>query len=70
MVVSGEEKTRKPYEKIYKIAINRYNLIPSRTVFIDDNERNLLGASKLSINTIHFKNPEQLKKDLIKLKIL
>lgn len=70
IVVSGEEKTRKPYEKIYKIAINRYNLIPSRTVFIDDNERNLLGASKLSINTIHFKNPEQLKKDLIKLKIL
>ena len=70
IIVSGEEKTRKPFEKIYKITINRYDLIPSRTVFIDDNERNLLGASKLSINTIHFKNPEQLKKDLIKLKIL
>ena len=64
IVVSGTEKTRKPFSDIYKIILNRYNLIASESIFIDDNIRNIKAANKFGIKTIHFKNPIQLKSDL------
>ena len=63
-VVSGEEKTRKPFREIYDIILNRYNLIPHQTIFIDDNLRNILAAKECGIITIHFQSPEQLQKEL------
>ena len=71
IVVSGEEKTRKPFNKIYQLTINRYNLNCSETVFIDDNQRNIYAAINFGIKkSILFKNPESLEADLSKLKIL
>ena len=71
IVVSGEEKTRKPFEKIYQLTINRYNLNCDETVFIDDNQRNINAAINFGIKkNILFKNPENLEADLKKLKIL
>ena len=70
IVVSGEEKTRKPFKKIYKIALKRYNLEAEKTLFIDDNLRNIIAANKLSIQTIHFKTPEKLENELKKLKLI
>ena len=64
IVVSGTEKTRKPFSNIYKIILNRYNLIATESIFIDDNIRNIKAANKFGIKTIHFKDPLQLKKDL------
>ncbi|MGC1204541.1 MAG: HAD family phosphatase [Flavobacteriaceae bacterium] len=64
IVVSGDEKTRKPFEDIYKITLKRFNIKPEQAVFIDDNLRNIEAANKLNINGIHFKNPEELLKDL------
>ena len=66
IVVSGTEKTRKPFSDIYKIILNRYNLIASESIFIDDNIRNIKAANKFGIKTIQFKNPLQLKSDLKK----
>jgi 2-haloacid dehalogenase len=60
-VVSGEEKTRKPFKEIYDIIINRYNLNPANTLFIDDNLRNINAANELGIHTIHFQNAKQFK---------
>lgn len=60
IVVSGEEKTRKPFVDIYTILLNRYSITPETALFIDDNIKNINTAQKLSINTIHFKSPEQL----------
>ena len=37
IVVSGQEKCRKPHLKIYKIILDRYLIIPKNTIFIDDN---------------------------------
>lgn len=37
IVVSGEEKTRKPFKDIYDITINRFQLTPEKSIFIDDN---------------------------------
>lgn len=69
-VVSGEEKTRKPFKEIYDIIIQRFNLIPAETIFIDDNLRNIQAAQSLGIVSIHFQSPEQLRKELLELKVL
>lgn len=60
IVVSGEEKTRKPFEDIFKITLERFNLKPKNTVFIDDSLRNILAAKALGIHGIHFENPKKL----------
>jgi 2-haloacid dehalogenase len=64
IVVSGTEKTRKPFPKIYQTTLKRYNLKASESLFIDDNKRNITAAHKLGIHTIEFNNPDQLEKDL------
>ncbi len=61
IVVSGDEKTRKPFKEIYNITLKRFNITPEKSIFIDDNFRNIEAAQQLGINGIHFKNPEQLK---------
>ncbi len=60
IVVSGEEKTRKPFAEFYKILLDRYGLDPSKTIFIDDNLRNVKGAEASGMTGIHFHNPKQL----------
>lgn len=69
-VVSGEEKTRKPFTDIYQTLLDRYNVNPGEAVFVDDNKRNLGPAEALGIKTIHFLSPEQFKEELIALGIL
>jgi len=70
IIVSGEEKTRKPFEKIYQITIDRFKIDPTESVFIDDNLRNVKAAEKLNIKGIHFKNSDKLEIELRNLKIL
>jgi 2-haloacid dehalogenase len=59
-IVSGEEKTRKPFKEIYDLTLSRFNLVASETLFIDDNLRNIKAANELGIITHHFISPEQL----------
>ena len=70
IVVSGNENTRKPFPKIYQIILDRYKITPEKSVFIDDRFENISGAELMGIQGIHFKNPFQLKNDLLKLGIL
>lgn len=69
-VVSGEEKTRKPFRDIYEIILNRYELIPDQTLFIDDNLRNIKAAEEMGIVCHHFKSPELLEQFLIENKMI
>lgn len=64
IVVSGYEKTRKPYRAIFDITLNRFNIQPETSIFIDDNLKNIEMANSLHINGIHFKNPAQLFSEL------
>ena len=64
IVVSGAEKTRKPFTKIYKIILERYHLTPESCVFIDDNLKNVEAARALGIYAIQFKNSQQLTNEL------
>ena len=70
IVVSGEEKTRKPFPEIYSTTLSRFNLDPEECLFIDDNLRNVKAAELLNIPSIQFKSPEQLEKELKKRSII
>lgn len=54
VVVSGTEKTRKPFDDIYQLILDRYQLNPATTLFIDDNLDNVIAARKNGITTIHY----------------
>ena len=70
IVVSGEEMTRKPFPDIYQTTLNRFDLKPEESLFIDDNKRNIEAAKALGIKCIHFSSPLQLEKELKKIKLL
>jgi 2-haloacid dehalogenase len=69
-VVSGEEKMRKPFPEIYQLLLNRFNVKPQETLFVDDSLRNVNAAEALGIKSIHFQSPLQLHKELKKLNVL
>lgn len=70
IVVSGHEKTRKPFPEFYKILFDRYQVNPGNAIFIDDNLRNVHAGNELGMQSIHFKSPEELRIDLKKLGVL
>ncbi len=69
-VVSGEEKTRKPFPDFYKILLDRYDVKAEEALFIDDNLRNIKAAEELNINAIHYTSSQQLEDRLIELDLL
>ncbi|WP_375433895.1 HAD family hydrolase [uncultured Hymenobacter sp.] len=64
IVVSGVEKSRKPFPDFYHLLLTRYGIEPEYAVFIDDNERNILAAQAVGLHTVHFHSPEQLRAEL------
>ena len=70
IVVSGEEKMRKPTPEFYHILLNRYQVNAQECLFIDDNYRNILAAEKLGIECIHFSSAEALEQELSKRGVL
>ena len=64
ILVSGEEKMRKPFPKIYELILDRYKLNAEKSVFIDDNLDNVLGAQKVGMKAIQYKNSQQLVNEL------
>jgi 2-haloacid dehalogenase len=69
-VVSGEEKTRKPFPEFYQRLLDRYNVDPAQALFIDDSMRNIKAAEMMGISGIHFESPSQLENRLHELGIL
>lgn len=70
VVMSGEEKTRKPFPDFYKILLSRYNVEPSQALFLDDNLRNVIAAKELGINAVHLPDPAQTRQVLRDWKVL
>lgn len=60
-VISYEINCIKPEEKIYKELLEKYDLIPEETIFIDDSLANIEMAEKLGIKGIWFLDPEGLR---------
>ncbi|MBR0069284.1 MAG: HAD family phosphatase [Synergistaceae bacterium] len=63
-IFSCDVKLIKPDRKIYECITQKYNLVPSECVFIDDIERNVKAAKDFGFNAIRFLNLEQAQKDL------
>jgi len=51
----------KPNEEIYEFVINRHQLNPSKTLFIDDRPENIEGARKTGLKTLHLKPPARIR---------
>ena len=56
MVVSSYVKYNKPEKEIYLKLLDKYKLVASECIFIDDLERNIKGGESVGINGIVFKN--------------
>jgi|ERR1700722_11996779 len=69
-IFSHEVGVRKPHQKIYKITIEKIGLKPEEILFVDDKEINLPPAEKLGMKTILYVNPDQLREELKKMKLL
>lgn len=63
-IVSAYYQCLKPDEKIYKLLIDKYDLKPEETLFIDDMAENVEAAEKIGINTIHLKDHNMLSDEL------
>jgi len=64
VVVSGEEKLVKPDPAIFRTAIDRFNLIPEETFYIDDRIDNINAAQTLGMQGHLFVEAESLARDL------
>lgn len=64
ILVSGEEKTRKPYKEFYLKLLEKYDIHMEKAVFIDDNLRNIEAARQIGIKSIHFTDATSLKRML------
>jgi 2-haloacid dehalogenase len=60
ILVSGQEKLKKPDPAIFTLTAERFNLEPSSTLFIDDNPRNIKTADEMGFQTIHFTSVERV----------
>jgi len=67
VVISGVEGCMKPDEEIFQLIINRFNLDPADTLFIDDSLPNIRTAQRLGINGFHFKGSQSCYAEIRKL---
>jgi 2-haloacid dehalogenase len=64
IVVSGEERVKKPDPRIFAILLDRIDRAAPDCVFIDDSAINVAAADDLGFAAILFTDPEQLRRDL------
>ena len=62
ILVSGEEKLIKPDPAIFELAISRFEIEPTESLFIDDNLKNIEAAQKMGFQVIHYNGTEDLNK--------
>jgi 2-haloacid dehalogenase len=70
IVVSSHEGVAKPDAEIFRRVVERFTLEASRTLLIDDAERNVDAARALGWNAIRFTSSEALRDALVDLGLL
>lgn len=63
-IYSYQAKLCKPDRRIYTELIDKYNLEPEETIFIDDREENIRAAEELGIYGIVFKDAENAENEI------
>ena len=65
ILVSGDERLRKPDPRFFALAIERFGLDPAATLFIDDSRRNTEAAAVLGFRTQCFTDAASLRAVLV-----
>jgi epoxide hydrolase-like predicted phosphatase len=64
MTISAEVGVMKPDARIFHMALEKLDVAPSESIFLDDFLENVTGARALGMQAIHFVQPEQALKEL------
>jgi putative hydrolase of the HAD superfamily len=64
IVISGEVQMMKPEPEVFRHLLEKYNLRPQETVFIDDLLANIQAAEQVGLRTILFKDAAQCRREL------
>lgn len=57
MLISAELGFMKPDGRIYRTALERLQVLPAESVFLDDSLKNVTGARQAGMHAIHFVQP-------------
>ena len=63
-IVSGRERLLKPEARIFALLCDRAGVAPADCLFIDDSEKNVLGARTAGMDGVHFTQPDALEAEL------
>jgi 2-haloacid dehalogenase len=69
-VISGLEKVAKPDPRIYRVLLERYELSPGRTLFIDDKAVNVAAARAVGMQALQFTSAPKLRAELVAMGLL
>jgi len=67
MSISYEVGDVKPNPKIFTACLDKLHVLPEESVFVDDNIKNLAGAQRLGMQTIHYPTFGTIPNDLLAL---
>jgi len=70
IVLSGEERVIKPDAEIFRRLLARSDRRAEECLFIDDVAANVAAARSLGFDAIQFRTPEQLRRELVRRRIL
>jgi 2-haloacid dehalogenase len=70
IVISGEVGAAKPDVQIFQTLIDRHEIEPGETVFVDDNEPNVTAAAAMGFIALRFHDAARLRDDLVGLGLL
>lgn len=61
VVVSAHERLIKPDPAIYRVLLERYELVAGDCIFVDDSEKNVDAARAVGMQAVHFVEPIDLR---------
>ena len=59
--MSGEEGVLKPSAAIFQVLVDRFDLVPAETLFVDDAAVNVDGARRFGLQAHHFVDADRLE---------
>jgi 2-haloacid dehalogenase len=70
ILVSGEVGLIKPDPRIFRLLLESIGRSAADSVYVDDNATNVAAALALGFDAIHFRDPERLRRDLVRRGVL
>lgn len=58
-IISALEHTIKPEKEIFEVLMERYDVLPQESIFIDDLDKNIETARQIGFHTVHFTDKEK-----------